>query len=123
MLKIKFGSFVQLARFKSSKAPDVNYGKSYSGKDKNGKHKSNGFGDWKNNTNFIYDVENFNQFGPVIRAKWMDKRNISPIKLNEAQNDAQTKGTTVEEKILHKTDKNVKKRKESFKADFKHKLF
>ena len=31
---------------------------------------------WKQNSNFHHNVENFHQFGPVIRTKWMDARKV-----------------------------------------------
>jgi len=40
---------------------------------KKGKTEKNKAGEcWKKKSNFFHNVQNFQQFGPVIRAKWME---------------------------------------------------
>lgn len=67
---------------------------------------------WKQTSNFHHNVENFHQFGPVMRSPWMDARSKKE----------KTKG---ENKVPVEKSKKVTKKKpnEKSKKDFKHKFF
>jgi len=54
---------------------------------------------WKQDSNFYYNVENFHQFGPVIKAKWMDARKVPK---------SQTQGNHEHEECQNTTEIDLK---------------
>lgn len=66
---------------------------------------------WKQTSNFFHNVQNKQQFGEVVRAKWKDARQGSEEKIKEETN-VQAEKNTVQKKIKGKSKKN-----------FEHKFF
>jgi len=105
-------------RFKSSKTPSS----SAAGNVKiNGKRNAKDW--WKMNSNYYNNVENFHQFGPVIRAKWMEKQKSSLTKMNNSKLVAGEENILAveEEKCPKKIQKDKSKKRP--KDVLKHKFF
>jgi len=49
---------------------------------------------WKQTSNYYYNVENFHQLGPVIKAKWMDARKVPKIQTQGKHEHKECQNTT-----------------------------